>query len=279
MDENYNKIMNMSEEEAMRYLEELNACDHDCSHCSANCSGSDNSNLTPKLAKHIIAVYSGKGGVGTSAVTVQLASAFVKLGLKTAILDANLAGSSIAHMLGVTETAGNDGEKIFPLVSSGIEFVSMASISPEPEEPIIYPSDQLASMAGFFYIGTNWNSELDIMLVDMPSGSSDIVLDFFTTIPFDGAVIVTEPGRLAVTSVRRAMNLCSMLMIPVIGLVENFSTDPQQQHITELYGDTPLLAAVPRSEHIFAAASEGSLATVDTSLFDGLAAAIAENIG
>lgn len=274
MDEN--RILNMSEEEAMRYLDELNACDHDCSHCSANCES--NQNLTPKLAKHILAVYSGKGGVGTSAVTVQLAAAFTKRGLRTAILDANLGNASIAHMLGVTELADNDTEKLFPLKADGIEFISMASITPEPTEPIIYPSDQLASMAGYFYIGTNWSADLDIMLVDMPSGVSDVVLDFYTTIPFDGAVIVTEPGTLPVIPVNRAINLCSMLMVPVVGIVENFSVSPDQQHIAQLYGDTPLLAALPRSEVIATAVSEGRLAQVDVTLFDGLASVVAEHI-
>ena len=278
MDEQeFNRIKNMSQEEAEAYLNELNACDHDCSSCTANCE--ENTNLTPRLAKRIIGVYGGKGGVGVSAVTVQLASAFAKLGLKTCIIDADISGCSIPHMLGVTESASNDGEKVNPVkAANGVSFVSMASILSQTDEPIYYPGTDLARMAGFFYIGSNWDADMDIMLIDLPSGDNDVVLDFFTTIPFDGAVIVTTPGKLAVDPTKRAINLASMLMIPVYGLVENFSVDPGQEHITELYGDMPLLAALPRSEAIADAADEGRLAECGTALFETLASAIAEDL-
>lgn len=262
---------NMTPEEANTYLEELNACEHDCSSCSSDCAGK-----TSKPAKKVIAMTGGKGGTGKSVVTVLLAKALIKKGLKAAILDADIAGSNIPQLLGMTEPVLGEVEVLAPAVSdSGIPVVSYALIAEDIKEPIIWPGLDLAKVAVYLFQDTQWG-DLDVLLVDMPSGAGDIPLEYYTTMPFDNSLIVAIPGEAARLSQLRAANLAEMLMVPVMGVVENFAD--KDFKLAEIYNELPVVASMEYDPALRSAADEGRLGAFETETFDFLARAIAESL-
>lgn len=268
------KFKEMDTDEANAYLEELNGCGHDCSACS----GGDCSEKVVKPAKTVIAITGGKGGTGKSTVVALLAAALRKEGLAVGILDADISGASIPQILGVSGPPGVDEENFMPVTTpEGIAVMSMALIGDKPEEPVIWPSADTAKVAVYLWMGTSWG-DLDILLVDMPSGTGDTPLEYFTTLPIDKTIAVTTPSSLSALMGKRAINLSKMLMLPVLGIIENFSEDGAEDRVREIYG-LPLLAAIPYDPELKRAADIGTMGGANTQNLAFLARAIAEMSG
>lgn len=264
------RIKNMSPEEQQAYLETLQKCEHDCSSCSAECA----SKVT-KPAKTVIVITGGKGGTGKSVVSVLLTKAFLKLGQKAALLDADIACPSVPALLGMKDPVLGDMPELAPVLSEdGIPVVSMGIIAEDPMEPVIWPGKDMAKLAVWLFKDTKWPEDLDVLVVDMPSGAGDIPLEYYTTMPLDLALAVVEPGELSSGSARRAINLCDMLRVPVMGIVENFAEEGM-----ELPGSCrgiPVAASLSYDPALRRAAAEGRLGRYETEALDYLARAITE---
>ena len=235
-------------------------CTHDCSSCSSNCSSRDAKSFIKPLhpdakVRRVVAVASGKGGVGKSLVTALLAAHANKLGLRTAVLDADITGPSIPKMFGVHERArGTEGE-IYSLVSkSGIQMMSMNSLLEHEDDPVIWRGTLIAGAAQQFWTDVVWD-DVDIMFIDMPPGTGDVPLTVFQSIPLSGVVIVTTPQDLVEMIVKKAVNMADMMKVPVLGLVENMSylTCPGCGRTIEPFGASK--AAALAMEHKFPAAA------------------------
>ena len=174
----------------------------------------------------VIGVVSGKGGVGKSLVTSLTASLLQKAGLKTAILDADVTGPSIPRMFGIKRSGGvadENSEEMLPGISrSGIEIMSLNLLMPEETDPVIWRGPVIAGVVKQFWTDVQWG-DIDVMLVDMPPGTGDVPLTVFQSLPVDGIVVVTTPQDLVSMIVEKAINMASMMNIPVTGLVENMS--------------------------------------------------------
>lgn len=204
--------------EAIAREEAEASCSGDCSSCSAGC---DKSKVTPKHARLIVAITSGKGGTGKSTVTALLANALAAKDQKVAIIDADITGPTQHLLYGLDGYADSDDSKIFPMTTAnGVCVMSMGNVYDKPESPILWQGQQLAGGAEFLYTQAKWD-DIDIMLVDMPTGIGSIPLNMFTTIPFDCAIIAATPDNLCDATALKTVNLCKMLMIPPIAVVEN----------------------------------------------------------
>jgi len=180
-----------------------------------------NESLLPGV-KAIIAVASGKGGVGKSTTTVNLALALRSQGLKVGLLDADIYGPSIPRMLGISgQPSSSDGEHLDPMEGHGIKCMSMGFLV-EEETPIIWrgPMTQTALMQMMRDIA--WG-ELDVMMIDMPPGTGDVQLTMAQQVPLTGAVIVSTPQDIALLDARKGLNMFRQVDVPVLGIVENMS--------------------------------------------------------
>ena len=206
------------------------SCNHDCSSCGESCANREQNPASfrvPQNArsniKKVIAVVSGKGGVGKSMITSLLASASVRAGLKTAVLDADITGPSIPQAFGLRKKATGSGETIFPVAGrTGIEIMSMNLLLPSDTDPVIWRGPVLANMVTQFWQNVEWG-DIDTMFVDMPPGTGDVPLTVFQSLPIDGIVVVTSPQQLAGMIVEKAVRMAGMMNIPVLALVENMS--------------------------------------------------------
>ena len=173
--------------------------------------------------QHVVAVGSGKGGVGKSAVTTLLASELGRRGLKVGILDADITGPSIPKMLGVSGPLLDRGEGIEPASSrSGLAVVSSQFMVEDEQTPVIWRGPLVTRLITQFFGSVRWGA-LDYLLIDMPPGTSDVPLTVFQTIPIDGMVFVLTPQDLAALIVKKAMNMARDLHVPLLGLVENMA--------------------------------------------------------
>ncbi len=173
--------------------------------------------------RHVVAVGSGKGGVGKSSVTALLAAELQRRGLAVGILDADITGPSIPKLLGMTGPLADRGEGIEPAVSRrGIEVVSSQFMVEDEQTPVIWRGPLVTRLITQFFGGTNWGA-LDYLLIDMPPGTSDVPLTVFQTIPIDGMVFVLTPQELAALIVKKAMNMARDLHVPLLGLVDNMA--------------------------------------------------------
>ena len=186
--------------------------------------------------KNIIAVGAGKGGVGKSTVTVNLAVALAARGSRVAVLDGDLYGPNVPIMLGIQTRLETDGERIVPAERYGLQVVSMAFLT-EDDAPVIWRGPMLHKMIAEFFRGVRWNN-IDYLLVDMPPGTGDVALSLSQTVPVAGAVLVTTPQTVAVADTRRAVHMYRKLNIPTIGLLENMShfTCPDCGREADLFG-------------------------------------------
>ncbi len=203
-------------------------CTHDCSTCSANCSSKPQGIPKEELnvlssVKHVIAVVSGKGGVGKSIVTSMLAVLMQRKGYKTAILDADITGPSIPRNFGLKERALSNGEFLLPVsTKTGIDIMSVNLLLEDETRPVVWRGPVIAGTVKQFWTDVVWD-EVDYMFVDMPPGTGDVPLTVFQSLPIDGIVIVTTPQDLVSMIVQKAANMAKMMNVPVLGLVENMS--------------------------------------------------------
>ncbi len=201
-------------------------CSGNCSSCSSNCS--DRKSLIEPTGeynniKHVIAVVSGKGGVGKSMVTSTLAVTLRRRGYSVGILDADITGPSIPKSFGIRTNAMQNEIGILPAeTSTGIKIISVNMMLKETDAPVIWRGPVIAGAVKQFWHDVVWG-DLDYLLIDCPPGTGDVPLTVFQSIPLDGAVIVTSPQDLVSLIVKKAFNMATMMNIPVIGMVENMS--------------------------------------------------------
>ena len=218
-------------------------CTHNCSTCSKTDCASKNQIVKEKLnpkssVKHVIGVVSGKGGVGKSLVTGTLAVLMQRLGYKTAIIDADITGPSIPKMFGVNaDVEGDENGLIAPYTATGIEMISANLLLQDETQPVIWRGPVVAGMVKQFWSDVIWN-DIDVMFIDCPPGTGDVPLTVFQSIPLDGIVIVSSPQDLVSMIVSKAVNMASMMNIPVLGLIENMSyaVCPDCGKHIEIYG-------------------------------------------
>ena len=167
--------------------------------------------------KHMIAVISGKGGVGKSTVTALLANAVKQMGKNSAILDADITGPSIPKMYGITEKAGSNGEAVLPVKSKGgMPVMSINVLLEDENEPVIWRGPVISGTVRQFWTEVAWG-DVDVMLVDMPPGTGDVPLTVFQSLPVDGIVVVTSPQDLVSMIVGKAVRMAQMMNVPVLG--------------------------------------------------------------
>ncbi|MCI4333475.1 MAG: Mrp/NBP35 family ATP-binding protein [Thermoplasmata archaeon] len=172
---------------------------------------------------HVVAVGSGKGGVGKSSTTALLAAELRRRGLAVGLLDADVTGPSIPRLFGLSGPLVDKGEGIEASRSaSGIPIVSSQFLVEDEQAPVIWRGPLVTRLIMQFFGGVNWG-KLDYLLIDMPPGTSDVPLTVFQTIPIDGMVFVFTPQDLAAMIVKKAMNMARDLHVPLLGVVENMS--------------------------------------------------------
>ena len=203
----------------------MSDCTHDCSSCSADCASRDL--MAPANAKssikRVIAVISGKGGVGKSTVTASLAAAMAKRGKKVAVLDADITGPSIPQLFGVHEGARGGENFILPVeTKTGIQMMSMNVLLPKETDPVVWRGPVIAGAVEQFWTDVIWN-DVDYMFVDMPPGTGDVPLTVFQSLPVNGLVVVASPQELVGMIVEKAVNMAGLMNKRVLGLVENMS--------------------------------------------------------
>ncbi len=203
-------------------------CTHNCSTCSSNCSSRKQESLLKPhhkdaSIKKVIAVVSGKGGVGKSLTTSLLASFAQKKGMSVGIMDADITGPSIPKMFGVSEHATGSSEGIDTVLSpSGMQLMSMNLLLDDETMPVIWRGMVISGTVMQFWTDVVWK-DLDLLFIDMPPGTGDVPLTVFQSIPIAGIVIVTTPQDLVKMVVEKAVNMAKIMHIPVLGLVENMS--------------------------------------------------------
>jgi len=172
--------------------------------------------------KNIIAIASGKGGVGKSTTSVNLALALVAEGATVGILDADIYGPSIPTMLGLSgQPTSNDGKTLQPKVSFGVQTISIGYLV-DPDQPMIWRGPMVTGALQQLLTQTNW-SDLDYLIIDLPPGTGDIQLTLAQQIPVSGAVIVTTPQDIALIDAQRGLGMFEKVNVPILGLVENMS--------------------------------------------------------
>lgn len=204
-------------------------CNHDCSSCGESCSerteqqsmlvdGNALSNV-----KKVIAVVSGKGGVGKSLVTSLLAVLMQRRGKNVAVLDADVTGPSIPKMFGKNERAMANDMGIFPIeTEKGIKLMSVNFLLESETTPVLWRGPVISGVVTQFWQDVVWG-DIDYMFVDMPPGTGDVPLTVFQSLPVDGIIVVTSPQELVGMIVEKAVNMADMMNIPVLGIVENMS--------------------------------------------------------
>jgi ATP-binding protein involved in chromosome partitioning len=179
-------------------------------------------NMALPNVKNIIAVSSGKGGVGKSTVAVNLAVGLSKLGAKVGIMDADVYGPNVPLMLGVADKQPQiANNQIIPIEAHGVKIISMALLAPA-DKPMVLRGPMLHGIVRQFLSDVNWG-ELDYLIVDMPPGTGDVQLSLAQLVPVQGAVLVTTPQNVSIADVRRALKMFEQVSVPLLGIVENMS--------------------------------------------------------
>ena len=267
-----------------------------CSSCgSTSCGDRKAESLLAELnpnakVKKVIAVVSGKGGVGKSTVTSMLAVAMARKGKRVGVLDADITGPSAPTAFGVNECQGANEDGIYPaLTRGGIQVMSINLLLDNPYDPVVWRGPVIAGAVKQFWTDVIWE-DVDYMFVDMPPGTGDVPLTVFQSLPVDGIVIVTSPQDLVSMIVAKAVKMAKMMNIPVLGFVENYSylECPDcgkkinvfgKSHLDEIAAqfELPVLARLPIDPKVAEAYDSGLMETVNT---DGVADVIAaiENV-
>ncbi len=226
--------------------------------------------------KKVIAVVSGKGGVGKSLVTSLLAVAMSRKGYHAAVLDADVTGPSIPKIFGVKETPTSDAAGLYPSKSkTGIDIMSMNLLLPSDTDPVIWRGPIISGAVKQFWTDVIW-TDVDFMFVDMPPGTGDVPLTVFQSIPVNGIIVVTSPQELVSMIVAKAVKMAEVMNIPVLGLVENMSyfKCPDNDKEYKIFGDSHIeevaqqhnlkvLAKLPIDPAIASACDSGLIEELD----------------
>ncbi len=206
----------------------MSGCSGNCETCGSNCGKKENGSLLEPTGafnniKHIVAVVSGKGGVGKSMVTSMLATEMSRRGYKVGILDADITGPSIPKAFGINDKAMQNELGILPAeTKTGIKLISVNMMLEKSDAPVIWRGPVIAGLVKQFWQEVVWG-DLDYLFIDCPPGTGDVPLTVFQMIPLDGAVVVTSPQDLVSLIVKKALNMANMMDIPVLGIIENMS--------------------------------------------------------
>ena len=171
--------------------------------------------------KNLIAVGSGKGGVGKTTVAVNLAIALARSGQKVGLLDADVYGPNVPLMMGVRAQPHAIGERIQPIEKNGVRIMSMGFLNPG-DKPLVWRGPMLHSVIQQFLRSVDWG-ELDYLVIDLPPGTGDVQLSLIQTAPLTGAVVVTTPSDVSLEDARKAINMFQQVRVPLLGVVENMS--------------------------------------------------------
>lgn len=194
-------------------------CHGDCGSCESDC----NENAYPTHAKLLLAVTGGKGGCGKSTVTALLAFALARKGYKVGVLDADIAGSTVTALLGAKGPISSQGEKVVPAkTAEGIQVLGYDLVTDKPAEPVLWPGADCFNVVNYLYLSGMWE-ELDVLLLDMPSGGGDIPINLYTAFPVNGTIIVGEDSALATVPVQRCVSMTRMFLSSPWAYVENKS--------------------------------------------------------
>ena len=265
-------------------------CDQNCDACGVDCDQrQEPQNLQVKPhelsnVKHVVAVVSGKGGVGKSLVTALSAVTMSHAGYSVGILDADVTGPSIPKLFGVSGTVLGSESGAYPVVSDGgIQLMSMNLLLQNSTDPVLWRGPIIASIVKQFWQDIIWN-EVDYLFVDMPPGTGDVPLTVFQSLPVDGILVVTSPQDLALMIVEKAVNMAKMMNIPILGLLENMASfrcpDCGKEH--RIFGeshlpavaakyDLPVLGHIPIDPKLAAACDAGAIETYDGHWLDNAA--------
>lgn len=265
------------------------SCNGDCSSCSSDCGDRKAESLLAapnpnSRIQNVIAVVSGKGGVGKSTVAAQLAVEMARRGYKTGILDADITGPSIPRAFGVEECAGQDETGLYPArTPSGIQIMSINLLLEHDTDPVVWRGALIAGTVKQFWTDVLWG-DVDFMFVDMPPGTGDVPLTVFQSLPVDGIIIVASPQELVGMIVEKAVNMAKMMNIPVLGIVENMSWIACPDCGKKIYpfgeGKTlqvaqahslPLLAQLPIQPELASACDKGLVELFNENWLDGAA--------
>lgn len=260
----------------------MSECSGNCSSCGESCNERGAESLIAKLnekasVKKVIAVVSGKGGVGKSTVTSMLAVAVQKAGKRAAILDADITGPSIPKGFGVKECVGATEEALYPAVTEkGTQIMSINLLLDNENDPVLWRGPIIAGAVKQFWTDVYWDN-VDYMFVDMPPGTGDVPLTVFQSLPIDGVIIVTSPQELVSMIVEKAVKMANMMHVPVLGLVENYSyfRCPDCGKTHEIFGAShlsqiaaeyhlPVLARLPIDPQVAEKMDSGRAEELDT---------------
>ena len=264
-------------------------CTHDCSTCGESCAErTEEFDFRAKAnpnsdVKKVIAVMSGKGGVGKSLVTASLAAAVQKSGRQAAVLDADITGPSIPKAFGVHQRAMGDENGILPVYTrSGIKLMSLNLLVENESDPVVWRGSLIAGTVKQFWSDVQWG-DVDYMFVDMPPGTGDVPLTVFQSLPVDGIIVVTSPQELVSMIVEKAVKMAEMMNVPILGLVENYSyfRCPDcggehrifgESHIEEIASAHGLKVAarLPIDPALAAACDAGDVENLSTNYLEGL---------
>ena len=224
----------------------MSECTHDCQTCGESCgSRTSPQSLLEKphaqssIAK-VVAVCSGKGGVGKSMVTALLAVLAKRQGLSVGILDADITGPSIPKAFGLTEKATGTEDGLFPVrTKTGIDVMSLNLLLENTTDPVVWRGPVIAGAVKQFWTDVIWGNK-DILFIDMPPGTGDVMLTVFQSIPVDAAVLVTTPQELVGMIVEKALKMTDMMHVPCVGIVENMSyvQCPDCKTKVEVFGES-----------------------------------------
>ncbi len=270
----------------------MSSCNGNCAACGSDCgerkAESLLATLNPKASvKKVIAVVSGKGGVGKSTVTSMLAVAMARKGKRVGVLDADITGPSAPTAFGVTECQGANEDGLYPALSrGGIEVMSINLLLDNPADPVVWRGPVIAGAVKQFWTDVIWE-DVDYLFVDMPPGTGDVPLTVFQSLPVDGIVIVTSPQDLVSMIVSKAVKMANMMHIPVLGFVENYSylRCPDCGKKIEVFGKSnlenvagelglPILARLPIDPKVAEAYDNGLMESVDTEILSDAVKAV-----
>lgn len=267
-------------------------CTHNCETCGADCASRSSAqkqqdfkvNAHPlSNIKKVIAVVSGKGGVGKSLVTSLLAVNMNRAGKHSAILDADITGPSIPKLFGIHEKALGNEDGILPCKSkTGIDVMSINLLLENDTDPVVWRGPVIAGTVKQFYTDVIWR-DVDFMFVDMPPGTGDVPLTVFQSLPIAGIVVVTSPQDLVSMIVEKAVNMARMMNIPVLGIVENMSyyECPHCGERSEIFGrshidetahrfNIPAAARLPINPKLAAASDAGLIEIYEGDWLNGI---------
>jgi Mrp family chromosome partitioning ATPase len=271
-------------------------CNHQCDSCGSNgnCGTQDLEHEKKVKAntggvKNVIAVVGGKGGVGKSLTTSLLAIQTQRLGYRAAILDADITGPSIPKIFGISKPAEAVENSLLPNVTeSGLKIMSMNLLLQNDTDPVLWRGPVISGVVKQFWEDVQWG-DVDFLFVDMPPGTGDVPLTVFQSLPINGVLIVSTPQSLVSMIVDKAMNMASMMQVPVLGMIENmrYLKCPDCGKEIPLFGKddnvdnhaVPVLERMPLDPQVAAACDAGTLETAEVDYLAKTAVMLTESFG